>query len=145
MKGVVKRGFCVYYRVEMPIISFSVSDALIKKFDEAIKGRGYVSRSEALRDVMRDYIAEGAWEGVSEDAVVIICIVYGREMEKKLLFDLQHEYGDVIHTLMHVHLDEMNCLEVLIGKGMKAGELAEKIRGIRGIKQVKFITTACGL
>ena len=127
----------------MPIVSFSVGEGLIKKFDEVIKGRGYLSRSEALREAMRDYVAQ--LSPVEGDNVFVISVIYGREIEKNLVSEVQHRYGDIIHTLIHLHLDEINCLEVLIVKGGKAKELIENIRGIRGVKEVKFIATACGV
>ncbi len=127
----------------MPIVSFSVGEGLIKKFDEVIKGRGYLSRSEALREAMRDYVAQ--LSPVEGDNVFVISVIYGREIEKNLVSEVQHRYGDIIHTLIHLHLDDINCLEVLIVKGGKAKELIENIRGIRGVKEVKFIATACGV
>jgi len=127
----------------VPIVSFSVGEGLIKKFDEVIKGRGYLSRSEALREAMRDYVAQ--LSPVEGDNVFVISVIYGREIEKNLVSEVQHRYGDIIHTLIHLHLDDINCLEVLIVKGGKAKELIENIRGIRGVKEVKFIATACGV
>jgi len=39
----------------------SVSGELLAKFDEAIERRQYPNRSEALRDLMRDFLVEEEW------------------------------------------------------------------------------------
>ena len=39
------------------VVVQSVPPNLLKKFDEAIEGK-YATRSEALRDLMRKYVAE---------------------------------------------------------------------------------------
>ncbi|MEJ1958564.1 MAG: ribbon-helix-helix protein, CopG family [Nitrosomonadales bacterium] len=41
----------------MERITISLDDALAKKFDELIRGMGYVNRSEAVRDILREHIS----------------------------------------------------------------------------------------
>ncbi|MDF2957484.1 MAG: Metal-responsive transcriptional regulator [Candidatus Alkanophagales archaeon MCA70_species_1] len=132
----------------MPVVSFSVSEKLVRRFNEILSERGYASRSEAFREAMRNYISEYEWtKGVGERAIAVITVLYDKKMRKDLLSNLQHEYDDVIPTMMHLHLDETNCFEVFVTKGdsKRILELIRKIKSIRGVKQVKFIATSSEL
>ena len=130
----------------MPVVSFSLSDKLMEKFDEILSERGYSSKSEAFREAIRDYIVGYEWtRDWGESAVAVITVLYAKETPKARISDLQHEYEDVVQTLMHMHLDNVNCLEIFIakGNGKRIGELIDKIKPIKGVKQVKLIATAC--
>ena len=47
---------------------------------------------------------------------------------------------------MHVHLDEHNCMEVLIVKGKAADikQIADKLISIKGVKHGKLTITTTG-
>ena len=45
----------------------SMAPDLLSKFDEAIATRGYTNRSEAIRDIVRDYLIEQQWESGEEE------------------------------------------------------------------------------
>ena len=58
------------------------------------------------------------------------------------LTDIQHHYRDVINSVMHIHLNEWSCLEILAvkGKAELIKSLSQKLGGIRGIRQIKLVT-----
>ncbi|MFQ5722351.1 MAG: nickel-responsive transcriptional regulator NikR, partial [Candidatus Aminicenantales bacterium] len=62
------------------------------------------------------------------------------------LTDLQHQFHSLIISTMHLHLDEDNCLEVLVVKGMvdKIKTIANKLIGTRGVKHGKLTMTTTG-
>lgn len=128
----------------MPIISLSINDSLLEKLDNVLKYKGYSSRSEALRDFIRDIVVEAEWaKGTSEETIAVILVIYDKSVQREPLFSLEHNYDDIIHTLMHMHLDQVNCLEVFVVKGasMKIMEIIQKINQIKGVKQVKYVST----
>lgn len=128
----------------MPIISLSISDSLLEKLDNVLKFKGYSSRSEALRDFIRDIVVEAEWaKGTSEETIAVILVIYDKSVHREPLFSLEHSYDDIIHTLMHMHLDQVNCLEVFVVKGAsrKIMEIIQKINQIKGVKQVKYVST----
>ena len=43
-------------------IGVSLEPELLDKFDKSIHEKGYVSRSEAVRDLIRDSLAENEWK-----------------------------------------------------------------------------------
>ena len=57
-------------------IGVSLEPELLKRFDESIAEKGYVSRSEAIRDLVRDSLAENEWKDPDAHmtgVVVLIC------------------------------------------------------------------------
>ena len=78
----------------------------------------------------------------------VITIVYShaqRGLEDNLT-EVQHEFGDIIKSSMHVHLDHDNCLEVVVlrGEGKDVKIAAEKMMALKGVKHVKLTTTSLG-
>jgi len=118
----------------------SIEEDLLEEFDKLIKKKGYSNRSEAIRDLIRKNLVEKEWNGKDEIAGGI-AIVYDhdkRELASKII-DLQHDFHDIIISSQHVHLDEHNCLEVVIVKG-KAGEIEKLADSLLSLKGVSHCT-----
>jgi CopG family nickel-responsive transcriptional regulator len=94
----------------------SVDRNLIKKFDQLMARKGYTNGSEAIRDLFHDSLVQAEWKAGSEETVGTVTIVYNRHTRELSdgLTQLQHRYSISIISTTHVHLDEPNCLEVLI-------------------------------
>ncbi|ASI99868.1 nickel-responsive transcriptional regulator NikR [Thermococcus celer] len=126
----------------------SVPDELLEKFDRIIGEKGYVNRSEAIRDMMRDFIVRHEWEEGDREVAGTITIVYNHDEADvvKELLDLQHDYVDEIISSLHVHMDEHNCLEVVVvrGKASRIKEIAERLISLRGVKHGKLVMTTTG-
>lgn len=126
----------------------SIDSRLIRKFDVLIGRKGYTTRSEAIRDMIRDSLVEEEWEGESRETVGTITIVYNhhtRELEHALT-DMQHKSYHQIISSLHVHLDAHNCLEVLVvkGKSSEIKKIADRLIGTRGVKHGKLAMTTTG-
>ena len=132
---------------ELARFGISISTELLKKFDELIESKGYVNRSEAIRDLIRDYLVEHEWEKDAETmgAVTIVYDHHMRELNESLVA-LQHEYHSAITSSMHVHIDEHNCLEVVVvrGKGSMVKEIADRLISTKGVKHGKLTMTTTG-
>jgi CopG family nickel-responsive transcriptional regulator len=129
-------------------IGISIDAALLAQFDHLIESKGYTNRSEAIRDLIRDYLVEEEWRSDQGESVGTITLIYNhhlREMADKLT-DLQHQYHDHIVSVLHVHLDAHNCLEVLVIKGDKANiqMIAGRLSSTKGVKHCKLVTTTTG-
>ncbi|HUJ16913.1 MAG TPA: nickel-responsive transcriptional regulator NikR [Nitrospirota bacterium] len=126
----------------------SIDDKLIKKFDALISRKGYATRSEAIRDMIRDMLVEQEWEAGSQETVGTITIVYNhhtRELDHALN-DMQHQSFHQIVSALHVHLDAHNCLEVLVvkGKSRDIKTIADRLIGTKGVKHGKLTMTTTG-
>lgn len=125
----------------------SLDHHLLEDFDRWVIKKKYVNRSEAIRDLIRDHLVEQEWDQ-NKEIVGTISIVYTHDVREltDTLTDLQHQYHRLIKSGMHVHLDEHNCLEVLVVQG-KSGEvqkIADRLIGIRGVKHGKLTMTTTG-
>lgn len=130
-------------------IGVSLPENLLTKFDEIIFQRGYSSRSEGIRDAIRNYIVNYEWmSDVQGERVGVITIVYSHTQRGLVdsLTQIEHEYGDIIRSSMHIHLDEDICLEVVVlrGEGQEVKKATEKIMALKGVKHVKLTTTSLG-
>ncbi|RUM33683.1 MAG: nickel-responsive transcriptional regulator NikR [Archaeoglobus sp.] len=126
-------------------IGVSLPKNLLDEFDSIIRNRGYSSRSEAIRDAIRNYIAEYKWLEKEEGEIVgVITILYNHHYRgtSDAIISLQHEAVDLVVTTMHIHLDRDNCLEMVIVKGemQRIKKLVDKITTIKGVNNVKLIT-----
>jgi CopG family nickel-responsive transcriptional regulator len=126
----------------------SIDGSLLRSFDRLIARKGYRNRSEALRDLIRDNLVQEEWEAGNQETVGTIALVYNHQTREltRLLTDLQHRFYKTILSTMHVHLDEHNCLEVLVlkGKGKDIKKISDRLIGIRGVKHGKLSLTTTG-
>ncbi|WP_297070053.1 nickel-responsive transcriptional regulator NikR [Thermococcus sp.] len=134
----------------MKITRFGVSipDNLLEKFDRIVEKRGYANRSEAIRDLIRDFIVRYEWETGDADVAGTITMVYNHDEADvvKELLDLQHDYLSEIVSSIHVHMDRHNCLEVVIvrGKAKRIKEIADRLLSLKGVKHGKLVMTTTG-
>lgn len=134
----------------MSVIRFGISleQALLARFDGLLRKKGYVSRSEAIRDLIRDSLVSDEWESSTIETVGTITIVYSHNTRElaDTLTDLQHHHYNSIVSSMHIHIDGHNCLEVIVVRG-KSGAIkaiADKLIGTRGVKHGKLSLTTTG-
>lgn len=126
----------------MTVISITLPSELLGKFDEFMKTRGYYSRSEAFRDAVRNLIAESdiaKTETVEVAATIMITCDYARRDVDLRMTEVRHEFDDVVVENVHRHIDDKYCLEIFIaqGKNQRILDLVGRVRGMRGIQQVK--------
>jgi len=134
---------------ELMRIGVSLPENLLGNFDKIILQRGYSSRSEGIRDAIRNYIVTYEWmSDVQGERVGVITLVYSHSQRGLVenLTEIQHEFGSTIQSSMHIHLDHDNCLEVIVlrGEGQDVKKVAEKMMALKGVKHVKLTTTSLG-
>ena len=126
----------------------SIDDRLLKRFDDLIQQKGYVNRSEAIRDLIRGALVEDQWARGEEETVGTITLVFDhhtRDLSDKLT-EQQHTHHDAIVSTLHVHLDAHHCLEVVVvkGKAKEVKRLADELIGTKGVKHGKLVTSTTG-
>ncbi len=126
----------------------SMEADLLSRFDSMIEARGYKSRSEAIRDLIRQELVKEEWQDPNAEVVGTITVVYDHHHYElaEALIDIQHKFHEAIICSTHVHLDEHNCLEVVIAKGNSAvlKSIADALISTRGVKHGQLITTTTG-
>jgi CopG family nickel-responsive transcriptional regulator len=126
----------------------SMDGQLLAGFDQLIARKGYTNRSEAIRDLVRASLVETQWELGNDETLGTITIVYNHHTREisDVLNHLQHQYYESIISSTHIHVDEHNCLEVLIvrGKGGDIKKISDRLIGTRGVKHGKLSLTTTG-
>ena len=128
-------------------VGVSLEEGLLRKFDERIRIKKYTNRSEAIRDLIREDLVRAEWRENKEiaGAITLIYDHHKRELVNKLM-DIQHDYGDVIISSQHIHLDHDNCLEIIAVRGRpgKAQELADSLKSVKGVKHATLSMATTG-
>jgi len=121
------------------LVRFGVSldQDLLDQFDRLVREKSYTCRSEAFRDLMRQELVQKQWQEGKEiaGAITLIYDHHRRELVNKLM-DIQHDFGTIIISSQHVHLDHRNCLEIIAFKGspQEARKLADSLTSVKGVK-----------
>jgi CopG family nickel-responsive transcriptional regulator len=125
-------------------IRFTVSlpDRLLAEVDRRVSATGYASRSEFVRDLIRENIVEDRWRDSKKTVVGVLTIGYDhhqRDLTQKIV-DIQH--GSYVNILCatHVHLDHHHCLEAIImqGRPPEIEKIRTRLAGLRGVKFAKL-------
>ncbi|HEV3205228.1 MAG TPA: nickel-responsive transcriptional regulator NikR [Gemmataceae bacterium] len=122
---------------ELTRISISLEDSLLEAFDRRNTVKGYATRSEAIRDLIRDRLISEEAKQTRGEQVAVVTLVYdhhARELSAKLI-DKQHHHHDLVISSLHVHLGERHCLEVSVlrGLGEKVRHLGDELLATKGV------------
>lgn len=125
-------------------VSLTLSQDLLDGLDRSLKAQGYASRSEAVRDALRDFLASYKWrQELKGELISVMVLVYEHDIRglTDALIDIQHSSRGIMSTVQHVHLDAKNCLEtsVLRGPAKEIRKLVDRLGALRGIKQAKLV------
>jgi CopG family nickel-responsive transcriptional regulator len=118
-------------------ISISLEENLLEAFDKLIEAKGYATRSEAIRDLIRDLLIRKELRAQQDEQVAVVTMVYdhhARELASKLI-DKQHHHHDLVVSTLHVHLGERHCLEVSVlrGPGHEVTHLGDELLATKGV------------
>jgi len=117
--------------------SVSLEGDLLAAFDKYVCDGRFATRSEAIRQLLRQTLTKDAWDADASELTATLTLVYDHHkpgLVEKLL-ELQHRQGEKVVATLHVHLDHDHCMEVIVlrGKGSKLRALAEELRGLKGV------------
>jgi CopG family transcriptional regulator, nickel-responsive regulator len=123
----------------MQRFTISLDDPLAHHFDEMIESKGYVNRSEAVRDLIRERIDRNQLQSVQGGACVAsVSYVYDRHEHTVLqrVLALQHDHHDLVITSLHTHLDHAHCLETVVLRGEMSAvqSCAQELVALRGVR-----------
>jgi CopG family nickel-responsive transcriptional regulator len=123
----------------------SLEEDLLRSFDRSIAELSYANRSEAIRDLIRDHLIQKKVTKGEANVIGIVSLVYDHRTHRlgDMLADMQHKANVAINASLHIHLDEHNCLEVIVVRGAadKVHEVAGKLIATKGVQNGKLVTT----
>jgi CopG family nickel-responsive transcriptional regulator len=131
---------------ELTRVSISLESTLLEAFDKLIAGKGYATRSEAIRDLIRDRLIREDTSRTAGEQVAVVTLVYdhhARELAARLI-DKQHHHHDLVVSSLHVHLGVRHCLEVSILRGAvhAVRHLGEELLATKGVLHGDMIFTS---
>lgn len=129
-------------------IGVAIDAGLLDEFDRLIGQRGYGSRSEAFRDLIRDALVQEQWASGTAPVVGTVTLVYDHHVRRlgDRLTSLQHEFHYAMLSTLHVHLDHDHCLEVIVVRG-PAGDvkrIADGLISMKGVRHGRLTVTTAG-
>jgi CopG family nickel-responsive transcriptional regulator len=131
---------------ELVRFGVSIDRDLLKNYDRLIAERGYATRSEALRDLIREVLIQQKIELQPDiQALGSLTLVYdhhARHLAREM-GEIQHDFHDNILSVMHLHVSHDDCLEIIALSGVvsKIVELANSLLSLKGIKNGKLFLT----
>lgn len=126
--------------------SISLSPELLERLDGMIARRKLPSRSQAIAEMINQELSEHDCNRGRAIVAGTLTLIYGhrREAIRNQLAKIQSRYVKEIISSQHVFLEDDHSLEVLLVQGPsdRLNELADRLRGVRGVEQVKVALTA---
>lgn len=124
----------------------SIDQDLLENYDRLINERGYATRSEALRDLIREALIQQKIETQSGvEALGSLTLVYDHHASNLLreMGNLQHKFHENILSVMHLHVSHDDCLEIIALRGVVSDvvELSNALLSLKGIKNGKLFLT----
>lgn len=123
----------------MERFTISLDDELASEFDTLITRTGYVNRSEAVRDLIRQALERSRQSSnAAKHSVAVVSYVYNHH--EKMMTDrithAHHDHHDLVISNTHVHLDHDNCLEAVFlkGKTEQVSHFASHLTAMSGIR-----------
>lgn len=131
---------------ELVRFGVSIDQNLLENYDRLIAERGYATRSEALRDLIRDALIQQKIEMQTDiQALGSLTLVYDHHARNlaQEMGEIQHRFHDNILSVMHLHVSHDDCLEIVALRGIVSEiiELANALLSLKGIKNGKLFLT----
>jgi CopG family nickel-responsive transcriptional regulator len=135
-----ERGYAV-----SEIVRFSVSleGDLLERFDKFCADGRFATRSEAIRQLLREKLTLSAWEGAAAEVTASLTLIYDHHRAKLTdkMIEIQHANADHVVSTMHVHLSHDLCMELIALRGPAGAlqHLAAELSGLKGIHQAQLV------
>lgn len=126
-------------------LSVSLPAELLAQLDAMVAVRGLPSRSQMIAELIRHELAEHSETVPGAVLAGTLTLIYRAERGRvrQALADAQCDFLKEVISSQHVFLEEDQSLEVLLvqGPSERLNALCDRLRKIRGVQQIKLVTT----
>lgn len=126
----------------MQRITITIDDELLAVVDALKQRRGYESRSEAVRDIVRAAANREQAQAANAHCVAVLSYVFDYETRDlaQRLTRLQLDHHDLVAANMRLPLDHTSALEIaaLRGPALAVESLADEIGTQRGVRHAEL-------
>lgn len=123
-------------------IGVSLEPELLEKFDRHIDSKGYVSRSEAIRDLIRELLSENEWKDDNQHMVGAIILIFDSEVTGILekLGKIQTDKAGAILSSNRTALDDGKFMDIVSVQGTlkELKELKNIYTSMKGVLRGKL-------
>jgi CopG family nickel-responsive transcriptional regulator len=123
-------------------ISISLPEDLLSDLDRMVETRGFESRSQAVNDMLHQFLLEHKCDQGDDVMVGIVALFYKNSVPglQKQLADLQFRYIDEVISSLHIHLMHNQTMEVILvqGPARKLQMIADEMTSRRGVSSGKM-------
>lgn len=121
----------------------SLEPDLLEQFDRFCEQGRFATRSEAVRQLLREKLTAAAWAADAADVAASLTLVYDHHRANLTdkMIEIQHRHADRVVSSMHVHLDHDLCMELIAlrGPAKELQELGAALSGLKGIHQAHLV------
>ena len=119
-------------------LSVSLPSELLAQLDAMVSERGLPSRSQMIAELIRHELAEHSEARTNSVLAGTLTLIYRAESGR-----VRHALAQIRSTSQHVLLEDDQSLEVLLvqGPARRLNALCDDLRKLRGVQQIKLVTT----
>ena len=126
-------------------LSVSLPAELLAQLDAMVAERGLPSRSQMIAELIRHELAEHSEGLIGAVLAGTVTLIYRAEKGhvRTALAQAQGQFLKEVISSQHVFLEDDQSLEVLLvqGPSERLQALCDVLRRIRGVQQIKLVTT----
>jgi CopG family transcriptional regulator, nickel-responsive regulator len=126
-------------------LSVSLPSELLAQLDAMVSERGLPSRSQMIAELIRHELAEHSEARTNSVLAGTLTLIYRAESGRvrHSLAQIQSTYIKEVISSQHVLLEDDQSLEVLLvqGPARRLNALCDDLRTVRGVQQIKLVTT----
>lgn len=127
-------------------ISVSLPEKLTKELDRMVKDSGYLNRSQAIAQMVRNTLLEHYQQQGSQVMAGAVTLVYdeARPNLRTKLVSIQRKYIDSVISSLNVLLENNFSLEVLQVQGPvnRLHKIVKEIKACKGVESCKLALTS---
>jgi CopG family nickel-responsive transcriptional regulator len=128
---------------ELVRFTVSLEKDLLEAFDHYCEQGQLATRSEAIRQLLREKLTHVAFDSESADVSASLTLVYDHHKTKLTdkMLEIQHAHTESVVATLHVHLNHDLCMEVIVlrGESRSMQSLAAELSGLKGIHQAQLV------
>jgi len=126
-------------------LSVSLPSELLARLDAMVEQRGLPSRSQMIAQLIRHALAEHSEARSNAVLAGTVTLIYRLDSGRvrQALARTQTRYVKEVISSQHVLLEDEQSLEVLLvqGPARRLQALCDDLRKVRGVQQIKLVTT----
>ncbi|HEV8360684.1 MAG TPA: CopG family ribbon-helix-helix protein [Candidatus Thermoplasmatota archaeon] len=120
-------------------VTVSLPESLLAEVDRLVEDAPFAGRSGAVQTALVQFVAEHrAAKGGRQHAVIAVC--FGKRDERRVA-EVKHEFGDIIRSMLHTHIQGEDCVEVFVVEGT-AARVATMYSALASLKGIHLVRKA---